>query len=541
MRRLLLTLSLLAAAATTQAADYERSNWRQQLYFQAEPAFLNFKGSVSDSRIVMDDINKDVFTVPMSVGYLWSPLITPGWKADIPFTIWLGLEVNSIQFGTIEDNPKYTTDKGPNFARDDEELSFMTYAPSVMAGFSVNLVGGLDFRALGGFGLHFFSFYDDYNGNVKQYSDFVYTAFASGALEYRITEVFQDVDLKVGLNVRKEFLAYENIKARNKDQNEVPSPYSGLTFDKIEYKWPVRVGLEVSLDFGRESRRDRKMRFKLHDRDAVLRENSEVKDTLSDWDCMAIERDYRFYLDEDGQLPDMSEAYTRTQFADVLESYLAFCHPADLATKEQLYATLDSGKVELKEYQVRQEDSRFDQVMASNDPEMLEMFLQYYPDSPRRAEVENKLKSLGEYDKFRAIQAQNTFKAYLSYLNDNPNGAFRDEAEAGIFELVKAGNRTKDYEIYLKRFPNGKYVDEARAALNASKQETSIIEYQTGETYNTDPEPEQSSYEEPAEEPEEEEVEEVAPAKSKKGKKAAKKPVKKAKKAAKKPAKKKKK
>ena len=59
MRRLLFSLSLLAAAATTQAADYERSNWRQQLYFQAEPAFLNFKGSVSDSRIVMDDINKD--------------------------------------------------------------------------------------------------------------------------------------------------------------------------------------------------------------------------------------------------------------------------------------------------------------------------------------------------------------------------------------------------------------------------------------------------------------------------------------------------
>ncbi|MCQ2122826.1 MAG: hypothetical protein MJZ25_01440 [Fibrobacter sp.] len=540
MRRLLLTLSLLAAAATTQAADYERSNWRQQLYLQAEPAFLNFKG---DNELLDKGINADVLTVPLSVGYLWSPLITPAWKADIPFTIWLGLEVNSIQFGTIEDKPQYTipnckaSDCSP---RDDEELSFMTYAPSVVAGFSVNLVGGLDFRALGGFGFHFFSFYDDYSGNIEQYTDFLYTAFASGALEYRITEVFQDVDLKIGLNVRKEFLAYENIKARNVDGNKSsPSPYSGLTFDKVEYKWPVRVGLEVSLDFGRESRRDRKMRFKLHDRDGVLRENSEVKDTLSDWDCMAIERDYRFYLDEDGNLPDMSEAFTRTQFADVLESYLAFCHPADLATKEQLYATLDSGKVELKEYQVRQEDSRFDQVMASNDPEMLEMFLQYYPDSPRRAEVENKLKSLGEYDKFRAIQAQNTFKAYLSYLNDNPNGAFRDEAETGIFELVKAGNRTKDYEIYLKRFPNGKYVDEARAALNASKQETSIIEYQTGETYNTDPEPEQPAYEEPAEEPEEEEVEEPAP--KKKGKKAAKKPAKKAKKAAKKPAKKKKK
>jgi outer membrane protein assembly factor BamD (BamD/ComL family) len=212
----------------------------------------------------------------------------------------------------------------------------------------------------------------------------------------------------------------------------------------------------------------------------------------------------------------MSDAYTKTQFSDVLESFLAFCHPADLATKEKLYATLDTGKIELKEYQVRQEDSRFDQVMASNDPEMLEMFLQYYPDSPRRPEVEAKLRSLGEYDKFRAIQAQNTFKAYLTYLNDNPNGAFRDEAEAGIFELVKAGNRLKDYEIYLKRFPNGKYVEEAKAALQQAKnggaqaEEQSIIEYQTGESYS-EPEQPAAVEEEPAVE-EEDAVEEQQPA-----------------------------
>jgi hypothetical protein len=184
-----------------------------------------------------------------------------------------------------------------------------------------------------------------------------------------------------------------------------------------------------------------------------------------------------------------------------------------------------SGKVQIKEYQVRQEDSRFDQVMASNDPEMLEMFLQYYPDSPRRAEVEAKLRSLGEYDKFRAIQAQNTFKAYLTYLNDNPNGAFRDEAEAGIFELVKSGNRLKDYEIYLKRFPNGKYVEEAKAALQRANNENSMIEYQTGTTYS---EPAQQA-EEPAveESDDEEEVEEAKPAKNKKASKKANKKAKK--------------
>ena len=268
--------------------------------------------------------------------------------------------------------------------------------------------------------------------------------------------------------------------------------------DKISYKWPVRIGLEFSLDFGRESRRDRRMRYVLHDRDDVLRKNSEVKDTLSDWDCMAIERDYRFFLDEDGELPDMSEAYTRTQFSDVLESFLAFCHPADLATKEKLYAALDTGKVELKHYQVKQEDSRFDQVMASNDPEMLQMFLEYYPDSPRRAEIEHKLMVLSEYHKFREIQAQNTFKAYLSYLNDNPDGAFREEAEAGIFELVKEGNRLKDYEIYLKRFPNGRYVEEAKQAIrDANTESPSMIEVQTEQQYIEEA-PAEEEHEKPA-------------------------------------------
>ncbi|MCQ2063447.1 MAG: hypothetical protein MJY99_08960 [Fibrobacter sp.] len=521
MRKLFISFLLLTVAA--QAADFERSNWRSQFYIQAEPAFLKFEDK--NPELLDEKIDEEVLTVPLSAGFLWSPLITPFAKADIPFTIWLGVEVNSIQFGEIANHPKFHyTDKGKSKEGPDldRSLSFLTYAPSIMAGFSFNIAGDFDMRVLGGYGFHFFSFYDEYLGNTDQYSDYVPTAFVSGALEYRIGEIFQDADFKIGINVRKEFLPYEDIKATHKVPKEnkdvsIPSGYSGVTFEKVSYKWPVRVGLELSIDFGRESRRDRRMRYALHDRDDVLRKNSEVKDTLSDWDCMAIERDYRFFLDDEGELPDMSEAYTRTQFSDVLESFLAFCHPADLATKEKLYASLDSGKVQLKEYQVRQEDSRFEQVMASNDPEMLEMYLQYYPDSPRRAEVEAKMKTLGEYHKFREIQAQNTFKAYLNYLNDNPDGAFRDEAETGIFELVKSGNRLKDYEIYLKRFPNGKYVAEAQAALQAaSSDQPSAIEYQAPE------------YAEPEPQVEEEPEEEVAPAKKKgKAKAKAKKPAKK--------------
>ncbi|WP_290733473.1 MULTISPECIES: hypothetical protein [unclassified Fibrobacter] len=534
MRKLLITFLLLTAAA--YAADFERSNWRAQMYLQAEPAFVHFESD--KPQLLKEPIDEERLTVPMSVGFLFSPLYTPLFKADIPFTIWLGAEVNSIQFREIASDPAYwgVDDNGkPDHSEDltpageGRTLSFRAYAPSVVGGFSVNLAGDFDLRVLGGYGMHFFTFIDNYSTSTKDHTEMLPTAFVSGALEYRITEVFQDVDLKIGVNVRKEFLPYEDLKATNpyKYNKENPTPssgYLGITFDKISYKWPVRIGLELSLDFGRESHRDRRMRFNLRDRDQVLRDNSEVKDTLSDWDCMAIERDYRFFLDENGDLPDMSDAYTKTQFSDVLESFLAFCHPADLATKEKLYATLDSGKVELKEYQVRQEDSRFDQVMASNDPEMLEMFLQYYPDSPRRGEVEAKIRTLSEYHKFREIQAQNTFKAYLSYLNDNPNGAFRDEAEAGIFELVRNSNRMKDYEIYLKRFPNGKYVEEAKAALKgANSSAPSQIEYQAPEY--VEPPAEEPAVEESEEEAEEEEEEAPAKVKSKnkkKSKKAAK-------------------
>ena len=530
MRRIVTSfLPFLLLTATVNAADFERSNWRSQIYLQAEPAFVNFEAE--KPQLLKKPIDEEILTVPMSVGFLFSPLYTPLFKADIPFTIWLGAEVNSIQFREIASNPEYwgvddngNVDKESDLSEwgDGRTLSFRAYAPSVVGGFSVNLAGDFDIRVLGGYGFQFFTFINDYSSSTRDHTEILPTAFVSGALEYRITEIFQDVDLKIGVNVRKEFLPYENVKATDaykydKEKDVVPYGYEGITFDKISYKLPVRIGLELSLDFCRESHRDRRMRFTLRDRDQVLRDNSEVKDTLSDWDCMAIERDYRFFLDEDGELPDMSEAYTKTQFSDVLESFLAFCHPADLATKEKLYASLDSGKVELKEYQVRQEDSRFDQVMASNDPEMLEMFLQYYPDSPRRGEVEAKLKTLGEYHKFREIQAQNTFKAYLAYLNDNPNGAFRDEAETGIFELVKSSNRQKDYEIYLKRFPNGKYVNEAKAALKGSNSsEPSVMEYQAPEYVAEEAAPEV--------EEDEDEVEEAPKVKNKKAaKKAAKK------------------
>ena len=108
--------------------------------------------------------------------------------------------------------------------------------------------------------------------------------------------------------------------------------------------------------------------------------------------------------------------------------------------------------------------------MASNDPEMMEMFLQYYPNSAYRKEVEAKLQIIGDYQIFKKAQEANNFKAYLDYLANFPQGQFRNEAEECIFRLVQESNSVKDYQIYLKRFPDGRFVQEANRALQELQQ-----------------------------------------------------------------------
>lgn len=473
MRKLSIFLLMTTLAF---GADFERSRWHTQTFFGVEPYTpITFEGS---GQYLTDEINEDVLTVPMSLGFLFNPVFTPFFKADLPFTIWLGAEFGEFQFGEISSGAKYNFD-GLEREGSGQSLSFMSFAPAGLVGFSVNLVGNLDLRVLGGFGMRYYRFESDEQKTTKTHSETSLSYFVKGGLEYRLVELFKDGDLKIGLHVKKDFSKFEDVRAvpdyKGDGALSYPGAYAGTQFTKIETKLPVRIGLELSLEFGRESRRDRKMRFALRDRDAQLRNNSEVKDTLSDWDCMAIERDYRFFL-EDGQLPDMTEKFTKAQFNDVLESFLAYCHPEDLATKEQLYASLDSNKVQLKEYQVSQEDSRFRQVMASNDPEMLEMYLQYYPNTTHRAEIEAKLQVVGDYQVFKKTQEENTFKAYLDYLSNFPNGQFRDEAEECIFRLVQESNRVKDYQIYLKRFPNGKFESEARHALQEIQRASGIVE-----------------------------------------------------------------
>ena len=83
MRKVLLFSLIFAVAA--MAADFERSNWRMQLYVQGEFAFLNFQDK--NPELLLDKIDKELMTFPINAGFLWSPLITPFYKADIPFTV----------------------------------------------------------------------------------------------------------------------------------------------------------------------------------------------------------------------------------------------------------------------------------------------------------------------------------------------------------------------------------------------------------------------------------------------------------------------
>jgi len=448
-------LPLLLALTCAHAADFDQTSWRTQLYLQAAPYDpLVFKGTLG-----ADDPEFESSAPAFSGGILWSPLITPFWKADLPFTFWIGGEVGAFRFGEL---------KGKGIKLSEfEDFTYSAYMPAVVGGFSYNLAGDWDLKLLGGYGQQKYTFTDEYASTVTyERSATAAQAFASATIEYRIIEVFKGVDFKVGLNIRKEFLAVENLTAVDAGDAEIPPALDGLKFSKVEADVPVRIGLELSLDIGRESRRDRKMRFKLRDRTNVLRDNNKGRDTLSEWDCMAIERDYRFFLEEDGNLPDVRHKYTKSQYSDVLESFLAFCRPEDQRTREALFASLDSNKVELKRYQVSQEDARYKQVMASNDVKMMQMFVQYYPQSRFRPNIESKIRVLQDYKDFKEARTANTFQSFLSYLVGHPDGHYRKEAETGIFALVKAGNRIKDYEIYLKKFPDGLFVNEARRAIH---------------------------------------------------------------------------
>lgn len=289
--------------------------------------------------------------------------------------------------------------------------------------------------------------------------------------------------MKLGFYARKNFFTKTNEDKgylifegdRNAEQAEYLEGFADFQYDEV--KTDLKFGAEISFDFGRESNKDRKMRYKLYDRDAELKKHNKDLKPLDDWDCLAIERDYKFYIDHTGGLPDVRHKFNRTQYLDIMETYLVFCQPENLNAKKALYRTLDSNKIVLKRYQESQEDKRFRQVMASNDVSMLRMYLQYYPDSPRKAQVQSKIDVLSDYQDWNKARQGNSFKSYLWYMNEHPSGKFIGDAEKGIYNLVKERHTVKDYEIYIKKFPKGKYVNEARKAIHQLKKQRNNMMY----------------------------------------------------------------
>lgn len=445
---------------TAQSADFEKSLWRAQVYSQVVPWYpVEITGSLRNYQRKL---------VPLSFGFLLNPLFTPAYKADLPFGLWIGAEVANIQWAELEDldNPH-------------ERLNWQTYWPALVGGLNYNIAGRLDVRLQGGFGFANHIFDHELVATNRRRELTHKQHYGLIAFEYVLGEVWEGADLKLGVFYRQDTRSPANLQAvaRHFDDGiSIVPQLSGLSIHRLEQTSP-KFGVELSLDFGRESRKDRRLRFALRDRDAQLRKYNAGMDTLQAWDCMALERDYNFFL-VSGQLPDVRHKFTRAQYADVLESFLAFCKPEDLRTKNKLYAELDSAKIQLKSYQVTQEDTRHRQVMSSNDPNMLRMFLQYYPDSRHRTSVESKLRILEDFQAFRNARQENSFRAFLSYLNNFPQGHYRREAETGIFQLVRESNKITDYEIYLRRFPEGLFVQEARRGIHAlTRQGSSQILY----------------------------------------------------------------
>lgn len=452
-------------AVSAFAADFEKSNVRAQIYFGAIPYYqMDFQATGVQSL-------NDKQVVPLQMGVLVSPLFSPLFKLDLPLTIWLGFEAGNIAWATLYDKTNIDS------AFSTERLDWNQWMPTLTGAISTNIYGDFDLRLTGGIGWIRSSFEHTIvagNSDIITHSDFGY--FGAVHLEYVAKQnIFNGADLKVAVFARQDAQSVHDVKAVRYDTTGLGPTVrlSHVDFSRIE-QTRLKFGLEVSMEFGRESRADRKVRFQLRNRTNELRKHNQGMDTLTEWDCMAIERDYKFFLAPDGQLPDVRGKYTKSQFTDVLESFLAFCPQENLHTREALYASLDSNKVQLKHYQMSQEESRYKQVMASNDTSYLKMFLQYYPKSRHRQAVLSKIAVLGDYGVFRAARAANTYRDYLQYLSKFPEGHYRKEAEMGIFALVQAGNRQKDYEIYLKKFPNGLFVNEAHRALHEILKQTAV-------------------------------------------------------------------
>lgn len=414
------------------------------------------------SNLHTDEVNRgtnDQIIFPASFGLKFNPLIMPFAKADLPFDIWIGGELGEFVSTTLKD----TT--GANDAT--ESIKLFYFQPAITAGFSFNIVGPIDLDAMGGYGFPMAKFTQKYNLEEKSKKFSGKQLWAQGGLDIQFGEVKRLAGVKLGVYYRQNFNEMKDLDVITSDTNKTGNiyPIGKTNYTKMALG-AFQIGAKLSFDFGRESNKDRGVRHKLYDRDAELRKHNKNIKPLDEWECMAVERDYKLYIDASGQLADVRHKYNRTEYLDIMETYLAFCKPENLSAKTALYRAMDSNKVVLKNYQESQSDKRYRQVMASNDVEMLTMFLQYYPDHPNKDQVQTKIESLAEYQDWIKAKQAHAFKSYLWYMKKYPDGKYTDDAETGIFNLVKAAHREKDYNIYIKKFPNGKYIHDARKAIH---------------------------------------------------------------------------
>ena len=132
-----------------------------------------------------------------------------------------------------------------------------------------------------------------------------------------------------------------------------------------------------------------------------------------------------YYCYHNAQNREEQEAYEFAAKSDdpiVLQDYLDRYKDAPMAHRDSIHVRLTA---------IQQMDSDWTNAWVSNSKTALEDYLDKHPDSEHRAEALRKIDSLD----WAAASSANSVDAYQFYLEDHPNGAYVDDANDGIKKI----------------------------------------------------------------------------------------------------------
>ena len=125
------------------------------------------------------------------------------------------------------------------------------------------------------------------------------------------------------------------------------------------------------------------------------------------------------------------------------------------------------------------EEEAYEYAMKSNDPLVLQTYLDNYKDAPEEHidSIEAHLNALKQLDNdWNNAVVSGSKQALLDYLSKHPDSEHKAEAEHKIDSIDWAfaanANTMDEIQAYLDEHPNGEHVDEANAAIQKLKTKT---------------------------------------------------------------------